>query len=133
MAGEVLVDNRDEGGAGFALMTAGGGSVRLELCDGWTAAFWESDPGLIEQGRDHHVVAIADGGPKLIMFVIDGLVCDGGAVRPYGWGRFGPTMKDCSGAKQVRIGTGAFGILHLRLYGRALRVAEVLGNYREGS
>jgi hypothetical protein len=76
------------------------------------------------------VIAIADGGPKVIMFVVDGVLCDGGEARPYGWGRFSPTMKECTGAGRLRVGEAS--ISRLRLYGRALRVAEALANYRAG-
>ena len=130
--GQVLADNRGAGGEGLALLVGAAGNVRLELNDGWVAGYWESDAGLLQPGRDHHIVAIVDGGPKVISFVVDGRLCDGGAERPFGWGRFSPFMRDVTGSGRLRVGPADAGMLRLRLYGRYLRTAEALANYRSG-
>src|SRR5207244_2022003 len=71
--GQILVDNRTADGRGFALITVPGDAVELILNDGRTESRWRSDPGLITAGKLHHIVAIIDGGPKIISFVIDGM------------------------------------------------------------
>jgi hypothetical protein len=72
-----------------------------------------------------------DGGPKIITWVIDGVLNDGGEQRQFGWGRFSPTFRDANGAAQLRLPQkGA--IQRLRIYSRALRTSEAVGNYRAG-
>jgi len=63
------------------------------LNDGRTGSTWESDRGLLQSGRWHHVAIIVDGGPKIITFVVDGRLCDGGQDRQFGWGRFNPQLR----------------------------------------
>ncbi len=129
--GQVLVDSRDSTGKGFALSTGPAGTVVLDLHDGRTHNRWDSDPGLLAAGREHHVVAIVDGGPKLILFVIDGQLNDGGPHRQFGWGRFSPWLREVNGAEVLTIAPNLRGALtHLRLYTRALRVSEAVGNWR---
>ena len=86
-AGQVLLDNRTPDGKGFCLQTAAGGAVEIVLNDGRSESRWACDPGLLQAGKKHHVVAIIDGGPKIITLVVDGRLCDGGDVAAV---RLGP-------------------------------------------
>ena len=79
---------------------------------------------------DDHVVAIVDGGPKIISFVVDGTLNDGGAYRQFGWGRFSPHLRGVDGADSLRIGPG---VRKLRIYNRALGTSEAIANYRADS
>ena len=73
---------------------------------------------------------ILDGHAKAICFVVDGALNDGGAQRPFGFGRFNPTFKDISGGRDLQIAPDLHGELkHLRLYNRALRTSEAIANY----
>jgi hypothetical protein len=129
--GQVILDSRGEDGRGIALLTAPGGAVELVLSDSYTENRWHCEPGLLQQGRTHHVSVIVDGGPKIIVFVIDGVVVDGGDSRDYGWGRFSPYLTDVSGAETLRVADGLRGrVADLRIYGRALRTSEAIGNSR---
>jgi hypothetical protein len=131
-AGQVLVDTRDRAGKGYALTTTARGNVRLDMCDDWKAAYWESDPELLTTNREHHVVAIVDGGPKVIAFVVDGQLGDGGGDRLFGFGRFDPTFKDCT-SRTMKVAPNLHGqISRLRVYSRALRVSEAVGNFEAG-
>lgn len=131
--GQVLVDARDTTGKGYALTIGPSGSVVLDLHDGRTHNRWDSDPGLLTAGAEHHLVAIVDGGPKLILFVIDGQLNDGGPHRQFGWGRFSPWLREVNGAEVLTIAPNLRGALtRLRLYPRALRVSEAVGNWRAG-
>src|SRR5581483_55184 len=87
-AGQTVVDARDTAGKGYVLRTTDRAALRLELSDGTTAAFWDCDPGLLKPDADHHIAVIVDGGHKAITCVVDGVLCDGGKNRPYGFGRF---------------------------------------------
>ena len=70
----------------------------------------------------HHLVAVVDGGPKIVTFITDGRLNDGGDHRQFGWGRFNPNLYHVNGSKTLRIDPS---VKSLRLYNRALRVSEV--------
>jgi len=81
----------------------------------------------------HHVVAMVDGGPKLILFVVDGRLCDGGDARQFGWGRYDPYLREVNGGDRLQVDpTGLGGVVGLRVYGRCLRVSEAISNFRAG-
>lgn len=135
--GQVVLDARDSDGRGVALVTTDRSTIELILSDGATEARFDSDPGTgpgtLRVDAWQHVVAIADGGPKLITFVVDGVLNDGGAVRQYGWGRFPPELGDVHGAAEVALAPKLLGTLgSLRVYDRYLRTSEAVGNFRAG-
>jgi len=103
------------------------------LNDGRTENRWDCDPGLLQPGKLHHVAAIVDGGPKVITFIVDGQLCDGGTARQFGWGRYSPNFRSPKGDATLRIAAGPAGAVKaLRIYGRALRTSEAIGNFRGG-
>ncbi len=126
-AGQILLDNRTSSGQGLLVSTSEGGAIKITLNDGRSESSWTSDPGALQAGKRHHVVAIVDGGPKIISFVLDGVLCDGGAHRQFGWGRFTPLLRHANGGDKLRI---ARQIHRLRIYNRSLRTSEAVGNYR---
>jgi hypothetical protein len=129
--GQVLLDSRDAAGRGYLLRTIDSGTVRLELSDGWQGAFWDCDAGRLKTNTLHHLVAVVDGRAKVICFVTDGVLNDGGAQRPFGFGRFSPILKDISGTRDLRIASDLHGELqHARIYNRALRTSEAVGNFQ---
>jgi hypothetical protein len=128
--GQILLDSRTETGKGIAVATAASDAIEITLCDGRQTTAWHSDPGTIRVGGLQHVVITVDGGPKIITFVVDGVLCDGGDSRQFGWGRFSPTLRAPNGAPTLRISNAVYS---LRLYGRALRTSEAVGNYRAGA
>jgi len=74
-----------------------------------------------------------DAGPRVIAFIVDGKLCDGGEWRQFGWGRFSPNLRDANGSTTLRIGPGLAGAVQsLRIYGRALRTSEAVANFRAG-
>ncbi len=127
--GKVLADNRTAEGKGFALVASGSHSVELILNDGRTESRWTSDPGLLTDGARHHVMAVVDGGPKIISFVVDGVFNDGADDRQFGWGRFNPNLVSANGGPGVRVGNG---VAKLRVYNRALRTSEAVAAFRAG-
>jgi hypothetical protein len=128
--GTTLLSNRDASGRGLAVTRTADGSLELLLHDGRTECRWSADPSLLRSGQPHHAVAIVDGGPKLILWVIDGRLCDGGEARQFGWGRYNPHWRGPSGASELSI---AADIAQVALYGRALRVSEAVARYRHQS
>jgi hypothetical protein len=128
--GQVLLDSRDAAGRGYRLRTSDGETVRFEMSDGWQAAFWDGDAGLLKTNTVHHLVVSVDGRAKAITFVVDGVLNDGGAQRPFGFGRFSPILKDVSGGRELRVAPDLHGELkHVRIYNRALRTTEAVGNF----
>ena len=140
--GQVLLDNRSAESIGFCLQTAPGNAIELVLNDGRTESRWTSDPGSLVVGRRQHIVAIVDGGPKLILFVIDGVLNDGGDARQFGWGRYNPQLRGASRfthpgpaapGETLHIGPSLQGaVTGLRWYARALRVSEAIAGFRHG-
>ena len=130
---QVALDTRTATGQGLCVQTTTRGTLEIALNDGRTENRWDCDPGALEEGKLHHVAVIVDGGPKVISFVVDGKLCDGGAHRQFGWGRFSPNLRHANGARTLRIGRVLMGeIKALRVYGRHLRTSEAVGNFRAG-
>ena len=76
------------------------------------------------------MVVTVDGGPKIVTFVIDGALNDGGPVRQYGWGRFKPQLSDVNGSPRAVLAKPLLGeFRNLRLYNRYLRTSEAVGNF----
>lgn len=129
----MILDSRTEAGAGLALVTTPRGTLELVMNDGRSESRWDCDPGVLAAGRPHHVVVSVDGGPRVISFVVDGRLCDGGGRRMYGWGRFSPVLRGANGSQELRIAPQTDGeVFGLRVYGRALRVSEAFGNWKAG-
>jgi len=153
-AGQILLDNRTEDGQGFCLQTTSRGTIEIVLNDGRTENRWDCDPGAIEAGKAHHLVAIVDGGPKIISFIVNGKFNDGGKFRQFGWGRYSPHLRGVnasvvptldlshiqkpgdqdaqnSGTQTLRIGPDLDGVvLSVRIYDRHLLTSEAIGNSR---
>lgn len=134
---EPLINSREESGRGLCLEIYDGDRLRLTMCDGQTHCVWESDAGTVASNRETRVSIIVDGGPKLILFVVDGKLQDGGAQRQFGWGRYTPSLRHANPAEaewcpgkqqsmpesQMRLSPQ---IQALRIHGRALTVSETI-------
>jgi len=127
--GRVLLDSRAPSGQGLALLTTPRGTIEIVLNDGRTENRWDCDPGLLRPGGLHRVTVIVDGGPKLILFVVDGVLCDGTEHRQFGWGRFSPNLRHANGSGSLLLSLALRG---LRIYDRALRVSEAIAGHRAG-
>ena len=121
---QILLDNRKENGQGLFVISEQR-AIRISMNDGRTESSWVSDP-VLEAGKEHHISIMVDGGPKIISFIIDGQICDGGEYRQFGWGRFSPNLRAPNGAAELRISPA---VKRLRLYQRALTTSEAVGNF----
>ena len=129
--GQVLLDGRSAAGAGLCLRTTADRSMEIVLNDTGTESCWACDREALRPGALHHLAVIADAGPRIISFVVDGRLCDGGGRRPFGWGRFSPNLRHVSWAEVLRIAPALDGcIRRLRIYRRAIRTSEAIGNFR---
>ena len=149
--GQTLIDARDANGNGFAVSTTDRGTVQLALRGALgpssTGSFstdvrdfglgeisWDCDPGLLKAGEWHHCGIIVDGGPKTISFVVDGKLNDGGDRRQFGWARFPRELRTINATDRVTLAPRIRGEMRqLRIYDRALRTSEVVGNWRAGT
>ncbi len=132
--GETIVTWMDEDDRGLELKVGARGLIELVFSDGQTRGFWDLDRDIVSTGDTHHLVAVIDGGPKIIRFIVDGRLQDGGDSRQFGWGRFSPDLTRIDGAENMRIAPGFSGAVYLiRIYDRALMTTEAVGNYRAGA
>jgi len=142
-AWQILFDSRTPEGDGLLLQLTDRGTLCLHLIgrlydepgavigNAMTDSAWECDLGLLRAGQTHHVTFIVDGGPKLITVLVDGVLCDGGDEKQFGWGRFHPCLRDVNGAAEARLAPTLHGaLLSLRVYARYLRTSEAVANYR---
>jgi len=119
-----LLDTVDSEDAGLTLTLQSNGKLSIRLGDGRQVCLANSVP--LEAGP-RHVSIIVDGGPRIIQFVVDGRLQDGGEARRYGWLRFSPTLLHCNGKPNATISPR---LQSLRVYGKALKVSEAVGNAR---
>ncbi len=128
---QILADARDSQGKGWYVQITPQKTVELVMNDGRTQSSWACDEGLLTENQPHYLSIIVDGGPKVVAFVVDGLLNDGGETRQFGWGRFSPYLKSAAGASQLTVGKNLTGkISQLSIYNRALTISEAIGNYR---
>jgi hypothetical protein len=127
-AGQIILDSRRHDGQGICLQTTHKGALALVLNDGRSENSWDTDPGLLQPGQKYHITFVVDGGPKIITVIVNGVLCDGGDTREFGWGRFNPHLKNVTGSETLRISQQ---ISLIRIYNRALRTSEAVASCRE--
>jgi hypothetical protein len=134
--GQVILDTRNAEGRGLVLETGRYGAIELTLSNGEASSTWSSDAGLIEAYGTHSVTAIVHSGPRIISFVVNGIVCDGLNYRPFGWGRYDKDITNINGGC-LELGALKQGQLrpqgklkHIRIYNRPLMHTEAIGNHR---
>jgi hypothetical protein len=130
--GQRLLDGRTPEGNGVCVCMTDDMSLDIILCDGQYENHWHSDPYALSAKNESHICIIIDGGPNIILYVINGVLCDGSGRRDYGWGRFPPDFKTAVGAGLWRF-TRASEIATMRdltVYNRPLRVSEAVANYK---
>ncbi len=140
---QVLLDTRrskNEGygasakfaGNGMVITILKGGAIQILLDDGRSPLVWRTGPGLINSGSSHQMMINVDGEAKILTFLIDGDLWDGGE-RPFGYARFNPYMYDINGEENVSISGEFKGKVDVfRIYSRCLYVSEGIANYKSG-
>ncbi|HRK34823.1 MAG TPA: exo-alpha-sialidase [Candidatus Hydrogenedentes bacterium] len=125
-----VIDARDTNGKGWSVSATPSGSVVFTASDGANTARFESAPGLVTGDTARRVSIIADAGPRILMFVVDGVLCDGGNARTEGWYRIDRALLDVNGNTQIAVSPFPdVRVESIRVYSRALRVSEVVGNH----
>ena len=140
---QVLLDTRrqktagvDDGarfaGNGIKISILKSGAIEMLLDDGRSPLLWNSGTGTVNPNSENHIVINVDGKAKLLMFVINGDLWDGGE-RSFGYARFNPYMYDVIGEGEVSFFSGFKGKIEtFRIYNRCLFTSEAIGNYRSG-
>jgi hypothetical protein len=119
--GEILFDSLNSEGAGIQLRVSAQSSIEVVFGDGRTVNLWSSDPDSLDPLGPNLLSLIIDGGPKIVMFVVNGTLCDGGDTRQFGWGRFSNNLRDLNGAAEALISER---VRAARIHDRALRIFE---------
>jgi hypothetical protein len=136
-SGQVLLDTRDEAGRGIELATSERNALQLTLSDGKRKSVWDSDPGVhpgtLRMRNWHHVTINVDGGAKIVSFVVDGVLNDGGPLRITGFGPIEKALASVNGKRRVVLAPSLRGELRaFRIYDRYLLTTEAIGNWRAG-
>lgn len=130
-AGQLFLDTRDASGKGVTVGTTSQETVAITLNDGEHEFTWDTEPGIVPVGRPVHIVFNVDGGPRLVSVVVNGVLCDGGEHRQFGWAQFPPEMGDLWGGDELKLGPRVNGKLQrLWVYSRHLTTSEAIRNYQ---
>ncbi|MDR3261393.1 MAG: exo-alpha-sialidase [Tannerella sp.] len=122
-------NNAKYAGNGIVLTLKKEGAIEILMDDGRSPLLWRSDLGSIKPNSNHHVVVTIDANVKILTFVVDGILCDGGE-RPWGFARFNPYTFDINGENEVAFSNEFKGMIYtLRVYNRALYTSEAIANY----
>ncbi len=139
---QTLFDSRGPEGRGLFVQLTDRGTLKLSIIgqawgdsgsecgNGMVASACECDTGLLQAGMIHQILFNVDGGPKLMSVMVDGLLCDGGPNRQFGWSRFHPALMHPNGAEKAILAPRLNGtLLGFRLYNRYLLTSEGVGNW----
>ena len=129
----LLLENAGDDGSALRVLLTEKSTLRIELDDGETAIFADSDP--VASGPELRSVTVnVDGGSNTISFFQDGILDDGGDARQYGWSRFSPYYRNEFQGKSLVMARAGNGTLEkLALFGRVLLASEIAGLDMEGS
>lgn len=131
--GQIILDNRDNSGKGIYVTTTAQHTLKLELSNGTITTSWDTDAGVLDAGRLHHVVFIVDGAADIISVVVDGKLDDGGGTRAFGWSKFSNRLENIEGNKLWKLAPNMHGSLEsFRLYNRYLTTSEAISNFHAG-
>jgi hypothetical protein len=135
--GQLILSSKDKNGKLIELKTGEFGAIEIHMSDGERSDSWSSDPGLVKaNGVEHCIAVTVDHGPRIIQFMINGIINNGRDLRQFGWGRYTVDMKDFQfktiethkmAGESVNITSK---ITHLKLYNRPLMNTEIIGNHR---
>ena len=134
-ANQEILRLNDRYGKSISLRTGTYGDIEVSIVDGAQVSTWTSDPGLIPPFGKQDVAVVLDNGPRIIQFVVNGKVCDGGRFRQFGWGRYKADLGrfELSNVLTRHLAAGnpeaTRGYYHLAIYNRPLLNAEVVGNH----
>lgn len=129
-----LVQNRGKDGSGLKLSWSSRRTLQLWMSDGITEIFFESSEPLPEADSPHRLTLVVDGGSCTVCFYHDGVLCNGGDSRQYGWGRINPYFRNEYAGPLLAVEEfGPALVDSLTFYGRTLTSAEITILHSRGS
>jgi hypothetical protein len=130
--GQILLDSRNDDGAGFWIGLNERGVPRFSIRAGDGAEFgWDADAGMIEPNKEHRLAFVVDGASRILSVIVDGKLCDGGSERPFGWAHIPGYLGEINPSKSLRLAPSFTGsLLGLRVYDRYLLTSEVVNGHR---
>jgi hypothetical protein len=126
----VLLDTRNEFGSGLYIQTTGYRQLEVNLCNTEYCETWTTDPGLLDIVKPHDVTLIIDNGPDIVMWVVDGKLCDGGTSRQFGWKHYSPFLGRILTNKEEVLRIMPEELKSLRIYDYAMLVSEAVNNQK---
>ena len=116
---------------GVALVLWANGTMALTLSDGaGTNATASTDPACaarLAAPGEHFVGAVADVGPRLVSFMVDGVLCDGGGVWKRGWAWL-PPLREPRSTGTLRVASER--VLQGGVFTRSLSTSELVAQWR---
>eukprot|EP00040_Diaphanoeca_grandis_P019268 m.101663 g.101663 ORF g.101663 m.101663 type:complete len:791 (+) comp27342_c0_seq1:36-2408(+) len=111
-------------------------SLVFKFGDGNTESMLVTDPVctmVLQRPGAHYWAVVADGGPRIVMMMVDGVLCDGGGpATPQGWAWFPPMPDAITGDDKLTLSAYGGKVDQLRLYSKRLSTSQLVGNYRAG-
>ena len=123
-AGALLLEAGTPADGGISL--AGDGPLRLH--DGTTSASIPLVGASLADAGEARLTVTVDGAAKIITFVLNGRLVDGGDAGQYGWHRLPPELRLLSEGMSARLHPT---VKALRLYDRPLRTSQAVARSRE--
>lgn len=121
-----LVQNRGKDGSGLKLSWSSRRTLKLWMSDGLAEVSFESSQPLPETDMAHRLTLVVDGGSCTVCFYRNGIMCNGGDSRQYGWGRINPYFRnEYADPLLVVEESGPVLVDALTVYGRILTSAEI--------
>ena len=136
LSGQEILSFRDQSGKSVQVTTEAFGAVGMTVTDGEAVYEFTSDAGLIKAFGDNSVSISMDNKSRIVQFVINGIVNDGGDYRQFGWSRFEGNMSQFGSVvlKTGKLSTGPFrpksSVKSVRLYNHPITNTEIIGNHR---
>jgi hypothetical protein len=121
-----LLNLTGEAGCIIKVDTGHDGAVKLYVIDLRECSLVESSPGLLN-GQRQHLCIVLDGASRVVTFIVNGRLDDGGPDRIFGWGLISRSVTGLKGQCQGFLGPA---VHQFRFYERALTTTECIGNYR---
>lgn len=119
-------------GSGMKVSVLKDGILEFVMNDGRSSLNWSTEQGNIISGKINHIVVGVDGKAKLVTFVINGDLWDGGEM-PFGFNRFTSFLGNVNGKDRISFPSRPdIKITDFRIYNRCIYVSEALGNFRYG-
>jgi len=130
--GTVLAKQLGPDGKGFLVSVARNGAISCVLRDGKHDQTFTSDQNALAEGRPNHLAIVFDSGPRLVFFVCNGVLSDGGDDRPAGWARYSLEQELWQPGVPLSTAQGPGApVRNLRVFQRYLTVSEILADYNE--